>query len=107
MPRAFASPGPRTDTGRPSKKYSPLSGVSTPEITLTNVDFPAPLSPTSPTTSPGYRCMSTLDRACTPPKLFETPRSSMTFWRVCAVVDVVISNPFSKADCQAEEQRDG
>src|SRR4051794_3361571 len=43
---------------------------------LIRVDFPAPLSPTRAMTSPGATWKSTWYRACTAPKLFDTPRSS-------------------------------
>ncbi len=52
MPIALASVGEVNRTGAPSKTISPASGVSTPDRHLTNADLPAPLSPTSATTSP-------------------------------------------------------
>src|SRR5579863_9600143 len=45
---------------------------------LMRVDLPAPLSPTSPTTSPEYTSKSTFCNACTVPNAFETPFN----WRV-------------------------
>src|SRR4051794_13245997 len=47
-----------------------------PDMTLTSVDFPAPLSPTRPTTSPAPTWKSTLSSACTAPNRLLTPRSS-------------------------------
>src|SRR5690349_8157751 len=47
-----------------------------PAIALTRVDLPAPLSPTSAVTSPGYTWKSTSCSTCTTPKLLLTPRSS-------------------------------
>src|SRR3954451_11216027 len=47
-----------------------------PDMTLTSVDLPAPLSPTSPTTSPALTWKSTSSRAWTAPKRLLTPRSS-------------------------------
>ena len=47
-----------------------------PAMHLISVDLPAPLSPTSAMTSPLRTSKSTSARACTEPKLFETPRSS-------------------------------
>src|SRR3954447_15375456 len=47
-----------------------------PDMTLTSVDFPAPLSPTRPTTSPAARAKSTPSSAWTAPKRLLTPRSS-------------------------------
>ena len=52
MPSACASAGRWIRTGRPRNEIVPLSGWTAPETTLTRVDFPAPLSPTSATTSP-------------------------------------------------------
>src|SRR5919198_4725098 len=46
-----------------------------PAIVFTSVDLPAPLSPTSPTTSPGATSRSTSSSACTAPNLLLTPRS--------------------------------
>src|SRR5436305_8574898 len=45
-----------------------------PEIVLTSVDLPAPLSPTRPTTSPALTSRLTPSRACTAPNLLLTPR---------------------------------
>src|SRR3954451_2692811 len=42
---------------------------------LIRVDLPAPLSPTSALTWPGYASKSTSCRTCTAPKLLFTPRS--------------------------------
>src|SRR3954452_11168580 len=47
-----------------------------PDMTLTSVDLPAPLSPTRPTTSPSPTWKSTPSRAWTAPKRLLTPRSS-------------------------------
>ena len=47
-----------------------------PAITFTSVDFPAPLSPTSATTSDAYTSKSTPPSASTASKCFVTPRSS-------------------------------
>src|SRR3954469_18267462 len=47
-----------------------------PDMTLTSVDFPAPLSPTRPTTSPAPTWKSTLLSAWTAPNRLLTPRSS-------------------------------
>src|SRR4051794_33064877 len=43
---------------------------------LTSVDLPAPLSPTSAVTSPGYTERLTSRRTCTGPKLLSIPRTS-------------------------------
>src|SRR5215212_5479062 len=47
-----------------------------PDITFTSVDLPAPLSPTSPTTSPAWTSKSTPASACTAPKRLLTPCSA-------------------------------
>src|SRR3954454_20611430 len=47
-----------------------------PPMHLTNVDLPAPLSPTSAVTWPGYTTKSTSRSTCTGPKLLSMPRSS-------------------------------
>src|SRR3954454_21483507 len=47
-----------------------------PAMHLTSVDFPAPLSPTKATTSPGLMARSTSWRTCTGPKLLFSPRIS-------------------------------
>src|SRR6476661_5930586 len=46
-----------------------------PAIVLTSVDLPAPLSPTSPTTSPAFTSKSMLLSACTGPNRLLTPFS--------------------------------
>src|SRR3954451_113789 len=61
-------------TCSPSKTNSPWSAGPTPEIVLTKVDLPAPLSPTSATTSPAATSKSTSWRACTAPNRLDTPR---------------------------------
>src|SRR4051794_13302672 len=76
MPSFAASFGPWMLTGWPSKTTSPSSIVWMPAMDLMRVDLPAPLSPTSAMTWPGATWKSTWYRACTAPKLFDTPRSS-------------------------------
>src|SRR3954453_9060410 len=57
-----------------------------PDMTLTSVDLPAPLSPTRPTTSPAPTSKSTPSRAWTAPKRLLTPRSSSSGAVAVAVV---------------------
>src|SRR5574341_1298829 len=77
IPRALAACGLWTCTGRPSNRYSPASAISMPEMILTRVDFPAPLSPTSAMTRPAWASKSTSSSACTAPNRLLTPwRSS-------------------------------
>src|SRR5665647_232456 len=73
IPRMVASLGDATVTSLPSKIYWPESGRYTPEMVLTRVDFPAPLSPTRLTTSPANTSKSTSLRACTAPKRLLIP----------------------------------
>jgi hypothetical protein len=53
MPSRVASDGEWILTSSPSKKICPPSGWCVPAIVLISVDLPAPLSPTSATTSAG------------------------------------------------------
>src|SRR5262245_25147800 len=68
MPPSRASCGLASTIVSPLYRISPSSGWKTPEMTLISVDFPAPLSPASATTSPAARVRLTFSRACTPPK---------------------------------------
>ena len=63
-------------TGCPSKRICPSSISWMPAIALTSVDLPAPLSPTSATTSPAWTSKSTSVSASTGPKLLLTPSSA-------------------------------
>src|SRR3954452_12132681 len=76
MPRAAASRGPETVTGRPSKRNSPLSIGWIPAIALISVLLPAPLSPTSAVTLPRKAVRCTSCSTWTAPKLLLMPRSS-------------------------------
>ena len=62
----------------PSKRISPPSGGWTPTSVLTSVLLPAPLSPTSATTSCGYTVKLAPRSACTRPKLLTMSRASRT-----------------------------
>src|SRR6218665_194392 len=66
---ARASPGPLKCTGWPSISMRPLSGMSAPDSTFDTVDLPAPLSPTSPSTSPGATSRFPPRNDCTAPNL--------------------------------------
>src|SRR6056297_1192262 len=68
-------------TRRPLRSIVPSSAGWTPVSTLISVDFPAPLSPTSPSTSPSRTSRSTPRTASTPPKRFTIPRRT-----TCGVV---------------------
>src|SRR3954453_22571040 len=90
MPSFCASFGPSIVTGWPSHSIVPSFAGPTPEITFTSVDLPAPLSPTSATTSPGETSISASVRAWTAPKRFEIPLSDRTG---VAVAVAVTSSP--------------
>jgi hypothetical protein len=51
IPSAADSLRSRISTSSPSHRSVPASGLTTPDITLTRVDLPAPLSPRRPTIS--------------------------------------------------------
>ena len=50
----------------------PESGLYTPLMTFSSVDFPEPLGPTSPAISFLLTVKSTFFSACSPPNFFET-----------------------------------
>ena len=52
MPLASASLGESKVIGSPSTSSSPSVGLCRPAMILINVDLPAPLSPSTPVTSP-------------------------------------------------------
>ena len=62
----------------------PPSMRSTPVMQETSVDFPAPLGPIRPSTSPGETDRLISLSACRPPKRLDTPESSSTL--ICAAV---------------------
>src|SRR5208337_640560 len=74
MPFSRPSWGVAKLIGSPPRRISPASWRNTPEIALMIVDLPAPLSPASATTSPGWTSKDTAFSACTAPKDFETFR---------------------------------
>src|SRR5829696_8337300 len=65
-------------TSLPSNEIVPPSAGWIPAIVFTSVDLPAPLSPTSATTSPGWTSKSTSLSAWTGPKLLLTPLRAST-----------------------------
>src|SRR3954453_8839136 len=74
MPSALACLGPWISTCCPSHSISPPSKGWIPAIDLMSVLLPAPLSPTSAVTFPGYVSRSTPRSTCTAPKLLSTCR---------------------------------
>src|SRR4051812_9359440 len=61
-----------------------------PEMALISVDLPAPLSPTSATTSPAPTSKSTSVRASTAPKRLVTPLTSRRGFSGAAVAEAVV-----------------
>ena len=78
MPCWRASIGRCSTISRPSIFIVPCDGGKLPAIILTSVDLPAPLSPISPTTSPGSMANETSFTAWMAPKCFEMLASSRT-----------------------------
>ncbi len=66
-PCRSASRGEPTEIGSPSSKMRPVSGATAPHTALSNVDLPAPFSPSSPCTRPPYRVNDTSRSTGTPP----------------------------------------
>src|SRR5919106_2133577 len=75
MPWALASAGLLKPTVRPSNQMRPLLGSSEPETILIKVDLPAPLSPSSASTSPARTSKLTSSSAVTGPKCLDRPSS--------------------------------
>src|SRR3984957_429674 len=67
IPASRVVRAPPSAHGFPSSRISPESGLDTPEIIEIRVLFPAPLSPTSPSTSPRSRDSETPRSATTGP----------------------------------------
>src|SRR5205085_2447427 len=77
-----AEPTPRDCGGTPvtvfpSISTSPESGVSSPAITRSSVDFPLPLGPSSAVSEPGATASETLSSATYSPKRFVTCWTAM------------------------------
>src|SRR3954468_24793558 len=69
----------RSSVSSPRTYSVPSSGFWKPDMILISVDFPAPLSPSSPSTSPFFRCRLTSRSAVTGPNrlaTFSTRRTS-------------------------------
>src|ERR1700677_3067393 len=78
MPRSMLRRGESISAGIPSTRISPSSGTCMPASRLTNVDLPAPFSPSNTWISPGWNSRDTRSRATTPGKRFVTPRRAAT-----------------------------
>src|ERR1700742_274344 len=72
MPSERAWSTERSSTSSPLTISRPPSGRWKPEMILISVDLPAPLSPSSPSTSPFLRCRLISRRAVTGPKRLAT-----------------------------------
>src|SRR5437773_10989775 len=94
MPSAFASRGLPIVTGWPLTRICPESGGRAPDSVRMSVVLPAPLPPTRPTTSPGYRSMVTPLTARTPPNETWMFRISMSGTR-CGATPGVSSDPLT------------
>jgi hypothetical protein len=68
-PARRAATGPCPDRRRPSISTCPEEGLKTPDRIFRSVDLPAPFSPRSPCTVPGFTVIVTPSRARTGPKL--------------------------------------
>jgi hypothetical protein len=95
MPSAMASRAERIVTLRPCTKISPRSIGKTPEIALIKVDLPAPLSPSSATTSPSRSVKVAFFSARTLPNDF------WMFSRRSTSADMVRTSPRSSAGAHA------
>src|SRR4051795_602794 len=71
MPRPRAWSTLLGSYGSPRRVIRPESGFSKPQMIFMRVDLPAPLSPSSPSTSPLRRCRLTSRSAVTGPKRLE------------------------------------
>ena len=76
MPKFWESRGLENSTFLPSKNIDPTLCLNKPDNTFINVDFPAPLSPTIPKTSPGRSLRFAFSSAVIVPKYFEIPLAS-------------------------------
>src|SRR3954464_13117002 len=74
----------RSSPSSPLMISRPSVGFWKPEMILISVDLPAPLSPSSPSTSPLPRCRSMFFSAVTGPKRFDTPSTRRTSSRICS-----------------------
>src|SRR3954453_1941703 len=86
MPSERAWSTERSSTSSPLMISRPSVGFWKPEMILISVDLPAPLSPSSPSTSPLRRCMLMSRSAVTGPKRLDTcsTRSTSSRARACS-----------------------
>ena len=67
IPALSASRGDENVTGSPSSSSWPSEGLCAPASILMNVDFPAPLSPSTQVTCPAVTVVDTPESALTGP----------------------------------------
>src|SRR3954453_14989755 len=102
----------RSSTSSPLTTSRPSSGFWKPEMILISVDLPAPLSPSSPSTSPLRRCTLMSRSAVTGPKRLEmcSTRSTSSEARASSAVRIRSSAkgaPLSHAsDVHVDDHRD-
>src|SRR3954470_2118438 len=82
MPSERAWSTERSSVSSPLMISRPSVGFWKPEMILISVDLPAPLSPSSPSTSPLPRWRSMFLSAVTGPKRFDTPSTRSTSSRI-------------------------
>ena len=75
MPMLRDARGLSNRTSPPSNSSAPSLGAYRPESTFISVDLPAPLSPTTPSTSPLATCKLTSRSAVIAPKNLDTLRA--------------------------------
>src|SRR5690606_5049385 len=94
MPSALAWCGVSMDAGRPSTIMLPASGWVSPARMRMKVDFPAPLAPTRPWTSPRLISRDTSRRAWAPPKALRMCVATRNGGAACApaVLAAVVSS---------------
>ena len=73
-----AAPGAEHVPVAPASDTCPRSGASTPASSFSSVDLPAPLGPTTPTTSPGATVREMPSRIVWAPWAFATSRAVRT-----------------------------
>src|SRR4051794_18632272 len=78
IPRLRACAGEKSRTYSPSQMSVPLVGLIAPATIFISVDFPAPLSPATPTTSPWWITKSASASACTGPYDLCSARASIS-----------------------------
>ena len=91
MPSSSACRGVSAPWSTPSISIVPASGAITPVSTFTNVDLPAPFSPSRASTSPARIVRSTPARAAVKPKRLEIPRRCAATGAPAVEVDDVTS----------------